>query len=128
METVNNRFFLFTGFFFLFAGLLHFLLPSFYLPLIPEWLPFPRALNLIAGAAEMLCGFFLLRRALRRAGALLMFVLMLAFIPSHIHFIQSGCCISASLCVPSWIAWLRLLLIHPLLLGWAVYLYNRSER
>jgi uncharacterized membrane protein len=128
MEAVKNKFFLFTGLFFLFAGVLHFLLPAFYLPLIPDWLPFPKALNFIAGAAEMMCGIFLFRKPLRRAGALLMFALMVAFVPSHVYFIQMGCCLSESLCVPAWIAWLRLLLIHPLLLWWALYLYRISGK
>jgi uncharacterized membrane protein len=44
--------------------------------------------------------------------------MLIAFIPSHIYFIQINSC-AGQLCVPTWLGWARLLLIHPLLLFWA---------
>jgi uncharacterized membrane protein len=46
-------------------------------------------------------------------------LMLIAFIPSHIYFITEGGCMSDSLCVPIWVAWVRLIIIHPLLIYWA---------
>ena len=46
-------------------------------------------------------------------------LILIAFIPSHIYFITEGGCMSDSLCVPVWVAWVRLIFIHQLLIYWA---------
>lgn len=105
--------------FYLFAGINHFWHPDFYLPLIPEWLPQPELLNSISGVAEIACGALLFASKYRKWAGRGIIVLLIAFIPSHIHFIQIGSCVPGGLCVPAWVAWVRLLIIHPLLMGWA---------
>lgn len=105
--------------FYLFAGFNHFWHPDFYLPLIPEWLPAPSLLNKVSGIAEMVLGAMLLYQPGRVLAGWGIIMLLVAFIPSHIYFIQLGGCVSEGLCVPGWVAWVRLLLIHPLLMGWA---------
>ncbi|MEM9918721.1 MAG: hypothetical protein AAF990_11530, partial [Bacteroidota bacterium] len=55
----------------------------------------------------------------RRWAAFGLIAMLIAFVPSHIHFIQIGSCVEGGLCTPPWVAWLRLLLIHPLLIWWA---------
>lgn len=105
--------------FYLFAGLNHFLNPGFYLPLIPDWLPNPELLNNSSGIAEMLLGAALLYKPSRIPAGWGVIALLAAFIPAHIYFIQMGGCVSDGLCVPGWVAWVRLLLIHPLLIIWA---------
>ena len=106
--------------FYIFAGSNHFINPEFYYPLIPDYLPFHSAINITSGMAEILLGFGLVFDWSRRWSVYLIVTMLVAFIPAHIYFIQIGSCIDDSLCVPEWISWARLLLIHPLLIGWAL--------
>ena len=107
--------------FFFAAGINHFIMPSFYLPLIPNYLPLPKLLNILAGVAEIVLGVGLFFQKTRRYSGIGIAILMIAFIPSHWHFIQEGSCLSESLCVPAWIAWMRLIIIHPILIAIGVW-------
>ena len=107
--------------FFILAGVNHFLQPNFYLPLIPDYLPWPISLNLISGVAEIVLGVGMLINHLQSAAMWGLIILLILFIPSHIYFIRVGSCIEGGLCAPMWMAWLRLVLIHPLLLLWVWY-------
>jgi uncharacterized membrane protein len=112
--------------FYLAAGLNHFRMPSFYLPLIPDYLPFKSLINIASGIAEMLLALLLLFEQTRKWAAIGIILLLLCFLPSHIWFIQQGGCVDpGGLCVPEWIAWVRLLLIHPILIWWAWH-FTRS--
>lgn len=106
------------GFYFL-AGVNHFINPDFYLPLIPPYLPYPEAINYISGGLESLFGLLLLSPKYGNQAARGIIFLLVLFIPSHVYFIMAGCCVENGLCVPNWVGWLRLILIHPLLIGWA---------
>ena len=105
--------------FYLFAGINHFRDPEFYLPLIPPYLPNPNLINDVSGIIEILLGFGLIFLTTRRFAAYGIIAMLIAFIPAHVHFIQIDSCIEGGLCVPQWIGWARLLLIHPLLIWWA---------
>ncbi|SDC79383.1 Uncharacterized membrane protein [Algoriphagus faecimaris] len=109
------------------AGINHFLNPDFYIPLIPGYLPFPRGINIIAGILEIVLSLSLLIPSFKKGALIGLVVLLILFIPSHIYFIQIGSCVEDSLCVSPWIAWIRLLLIHPLLIGW-VLLYLGQKK
>lgn len=113
------------GLFFIVAGVNHFIQPDFYYPLIPDYLPWPKFINLISGVLEVLLGLGILLPSSRKVSAAGILVLMVLFIPSHIYFIQIGSCVEDGLCVPEWLAWLRLVLIHPLLILWALYISKR---
>ncbi|MGY6522663.1 MAG: DoxX family protein [Mongoliitalea sp.] len=110
--------------FFLVGGLNHFINPHFYLPLIPDYLPYPEFLNLVSGFLEIIAGLALVIPKFRKMGAWLVIILMVLFIPSHVYFIQIGSCVENGLCVPEWVAWVRLLVIHPLLIYWAWIVKN----
>lgn len=105
--------------FYLFAGLNHFINPDFYLDLIPAYLGEPEFINVVAGLAELILGAGLLLKNTRRVAAFGIMAMLLAFIPSHVYFIQLGSCIPDGLCVPEWVGWSRLAIIHPLLIYWA---------
>ena len=92
--------------FYILAGINHFVNPEFYYPLIPEYFVFEARMNGLAGFAEILCGVGLL------------FFMLIVFSTSHIYFIQQGSCVD-SLCVPQWMGWARLVVIHPFLIWWA---------
>lgn len=101
------------------GGINHFVFPELYWPLIPPYLEYPVELNLISGAAEVLLALGLLFPLYRNTACIGIALLLIAFIPAHVHFIQMGGCISNSLCVAPWVAWVRLLVVHPLLIYWA---------
>ena len=104
--------------FYLLAGINHFIDPDFYYPLIPPYLPWPVEINTISGVAEILFGLGILIPRQRRTSAYLIVLMLIAFVPSHIYFIQVGGCVEGGLCAPVWVGWLRLILIHPLLILW----------
>ncbi|MEL7001742.1 MAG: MauE/DoxX family redox-associated membrane protein [Bacteroidota bacterium] len=104
--------------FFLFAGFNHFRDPEFYYPLIPDYLPYPYLINIVSGIAEMILALAILSPKTRKIAAFLMIAMLISFIPSHVYFIQIGSCVTEGLCVPAWIAWVRLIIIHPLLIWW----------
>lgn len=113
--------------FYFFAGLNHFLVPDIYLSLIPDYLPFPNLLNFLSGILEigLAIGLFFLRsRKLAVYGIILLLIL---FIPAHLYFIDQGNCFITSFCLPAWVSWLRLLLIHPLLIYWAYSQRNNTH-
>ena len=109
------------GLFFIIAGINHFIQPEFYYPLIPDYLPWHGFINVFSGILEVFLGLGTLMPSSRKVSAWGIMVLMVLFIPSHVYFIQIGSCVPDGLCVPAWLAWVRLVVIHPLLIIWAFY-------
>ena len=107
------------GIFFILGGVNHFINPDFYLPLIPDYIPYHTLLNYASGVGEILAGIAVLISSTRKFGCNAILFLLIAFLPAHIYFIQKGGCLSDSLCVPAWVAWVRLIVIHPILIYWA---------
>lgn len=105
--------------FYLVAGFNHFLMPEFYYSLIPSYLRFIEEINFMAGIVEILIGIGFAFSVSRLWASRICIAMLIAFIPSHVYFIEIGSCVKEGLCVPEWIAWIRLLLIHPLLVLWA---------
>ena len=101
------------------AGSYHFIDPSFYYPLIPDYLPFHKTLNYSLGTLELIIAILYVFKRTRQLGLGIYGILLLLFIPSHMHFIKLGACIPEGLCTPIWLAWVRLIVIHPLLFWWA---------
>ena len=108
------------AFFYVVAGLNHFINPDFYYPLIPDYLKqLDGFINAFSGVIEIGFGVQLLFPKTRYRAAVAIVFMLIAFIPSHVYFIQQGSCIDGGLCVPAWIGWGRLIVIHPLLIWWA---------
>ena len=108
------------GGFYVLAGLNHFIHPEFYYDLIPDYFLLIEEINFLSGLTEIALGLAIFNRKTRKYAAYGIVLLLLLFIPSHIYFIQIGGCVEGGLCVAPWIAWVRLLLIHPLLMLWAL--------
>jgi len=104
--------------FYLLAGINHFRSPETYLKIIPPYLGDPVLINTLAGIAELVLGILLLFKPTRKLAADGIILMLLAFIPTHIYMLQTGFCVE-TFCTPDWLLWLRLLLIQPLLIGWA---------
>ncbi|TDQ19231.1 putative membrane protein [Algoriphagus boseongensis] len=110
------------GIFYTVAGINHFVNPEFYLPLIPDYFPFPSAINLGSGILEVALGLgVLVSPKTRKMASWGIVILLIAFIPSHVYFIQIGSCVQEGLCVPEWVGWVRLVVVHPLLIFWAIW-------
>ncbi len=70
---------------FIVAGILHFAKPSVYERIVPPYLPWPRALVYISGAAEVAGGVGLLLPATRRWAGYGLIALLVAVYPANIH-------------------------------------------
>ena len=106
--------------FYIFAGYNHFANPSFYLPLIPPYLSlWANELNLLSGIIEIVLGLLLIPKKTRQYAAWAIVLMLIAFIPSHIYFIQKGTFTLGSITINPTISWIRLLVVHPLLIIWA---------
>jgi len=108
--------------FYAFAGSYHFINPDFYNGLIPDYLPFPGFINYASGALEIALAIGVAIPKCRHLAVKGIILLLVLFIPSHVYFIQIGSCVEDGLCVAPWVAWVRLLIIHPLLIMWAWYI------
>ena len=106
--------------FYLFAGFNHFRDPEFYYGLIPDYLGDKEFINVSSGVIEMILAIGLLVPRTRKIAASAIIAMLIAFIPSHVYFIQIGSCIEGGLCVSEWIGWFRLIIVHPLLIFWAL--------
>lgn len=105
--------------FYAFAGIMHFVTPDIYLEVIPDWLGNKELINYVAGAVEILIALLALFNKTRRIAGYLTIAMLIAFIISHVYFIQIGSC-AGELCIPEWIGYFRLIVIHPLLIYWAL--------
>lgn len=103
------------------AGFNHFRSPDTYVQIIPPYFPEPVLLNYLAGVAEIVLGMGLIFQFSRRWAALGVILMLIAFLPVHIYFIQVDSCINNSICLPQWTGWVRLVIIHPILLAWAYF-------
>jgi uncharacterized membrane protein len=91
--------------FFIAAGVNHFLNPDTYLAMMPPALPFPKALNVISGAAEVLGGIGVLLPHYRRAAGWGLMALLLAVFPANIHVAMNGW---EGVDLAPWVLWARL--------------------
>lgn len=105
--------------FYFVAGLNHFIMPSFYVPLVPYNHPDPKTLNVLAGLVEIILAAGLIHHRTRKYAVYGIIGLLCIFIPVHVIFIREGSCFPAYFCIPEWAAQLRLWVIHPLLAYWA---------
>ena len=113
------------AFLYLIAGVYHFISPESYLPIIPEYIPNHELINTLAGIAEIILGIGLLIPKTRKVSAWGVMLMLIAFIPAHVYFIQIGSCIDGGICAPEWVGWIRLVVIQPLLMAWA-WIYTKD--
>ncbi|MGZ3812668.1 MAG: DoxX family protein [Mucilaginibacter sp.] len=104
--------------FYIVAGINHFRSPDSYIRIIPHYLPYPSALNILAGCFEILFGLMLIFPKTRRIAAWGIMLMLIAFLPVHISMIGDAPLQLGSLTVTPFIAWLRLVVFQPLLILW----------
>ncbi|QJD95091.1 DoxX family protein [Mucilaginibacter robiniae] len=117
MKTLKkiSLFILITGY--ILAGINHFVHPNGYIKIIPDYLPYPVLLNLLAGICEITFAVLLIFPATRNWGAWLIILMLAAFLPVHITMLQQAPFQLGKLYVTPLLAWIRLLL-QPILMLW----------
>ncbi len=109
------------------AGVMHFVATAAYARIMPGYLPAPRELVLLSGAAEIAGGLGLLLPQTSaaqpgRAAAWGLVALLVAVFPANVTMVTEHGRFPS---VPLWAAWLRLPLQLPLL--WWAWRYTRRE-
>ena len=85
----------------MFAGSLHFVIPNYYMKIMPPYIPWHLAMVYISGAAEIAGGAGLQIPLLRRAAAWGLVALLIAVFPANVYMATSAPAFS-------WILWARL--------------------
>ena len=106
--------------FFVVAGLVHFVRPEVYLPLIPEALGSPPFWNAAAGAAEIAGGLGLLVPRLRRAAAVGLIALLLVLLWVHVEMLLRPERPVFGRVLPPWVLWVRIPLQF-VLIAWVAF-------
>jgi uncharacterized membrane protein len=70
---------------FIFAGIMHFVIPREYESIVPDYLPARRALVYISGVAEIAGGVGLLHPRTRRLGSWWSIATLIAVFPANVH-------------------------------------------
>ncbi len=100
---------------FVFAGVMHFIKPRFYLAMIPPWIPFHRAVVIVSGIAEIALGALLVPPMTRIFAAWGLVVLLIAVFPANVQMFLQG-----NRKIPKWALLLRLPLQFVLIV-WIFY-------
>ncbi|MEM7087879.1 MAG: hypothetical protein AAF489_16980 [Bacteroidota bacterium] len=95
------------GILFVAAGVTHFTKPKLYERIMPPYIPEHKTMVILTGILEMVLGFMLLNVATQSNAALGIIGLLILFFPVHIYMLQNE---KASLKLPKWVLWLRILL------------------
>lgn len=106
------------AFVYLAAGVNHFVMPKFYLPLMPRWIPRHELMIALSGFAELGLGLLVwLDPPARAWGSWGIILLLIAFMPVHVYMIQERA--GKFERIPTWFLWARL----PLQLALALWAY-----
>lgn len=84
---------------FLLGGIAHFAFTEAQMRIVPDWLPWPRAVVLVSGAFELIGAAGLLFGRTRRPAAWSLFALTVAVTPANVYMLQQAELFPA---VPSW--------------------------
>jgi uncharacterized membrane protein len=119
IKIVKQILFFFLIVFYLFAGYNHFATPSFYIPIIPPYLAaWAKEINIVSGIAEILLALLLIPKSTRALAVKGIIIMLIAFIPSHIYFIQKGSFTLGSITITPTLSYIRLLVGQPILILW----------
>ncbi|MBA2345842.1 MAG: DoxX family membrane protein [Rubrobacter sp.] len=72
---------------FVVAGSLHFRFPGVYVRIMPPYVPFPRELVYLSGAAEIIGGLGMFSRRTRRVAGIWLILLLLAVWPANLQML-----------------------------------------
>lgn len=119
IKIIQKTLFFFLIVFYLFAGYNHFANPSFYLPIIPPYLAaWAKEINIVSGIAEILLALLLIPKSTRAFAVKGIIIMLIAFIPAHIYFIQKGIFKLGTFTITPVLSYVRLLVGQPILILW----------
>jgi uncharacterized membrane protein len=119
IKIIQKTLFFFLIVFYLFAGYNHFANPSFYLPIIPPYLAaWANEINIVSGIAELLLALLLIPKSTRAFAVKGIIIMLIAFIPAHIYFIQKGIFKLGTFTITPVLSYVRLLVGQPILILW----------
>lgn len=81
---------------FVFAGIMHFVIPGQYVRIMPPWLPLHRALVYLSGVLEIAGGLGLLVPRTRRAAGIGLVLLLIAVWPANLQMLLNARAAGAS--------------------------------
>jgi uncharacterized membrane protein len=110
--------------FYVFAGIMHFVRPAFYLAMMPPFLPAHLFLVYLSGVAEVVLGLALWPPALRRWAAYGIVALLIAVFPANVYMWLADVPVDGQR-VPWWGHAIRLPL-QGVLIAWAVWQARRA--
>lgn len=114
-----------TGIFFVGAGVRHFVMPDFYMLMMPNYLPVPLTLIYISGFFQILGGIGLIIPKTRAFSAWGLMALLLAVLPANVYLWTHNIQLPDSY-TPSWFLMLRIPLQF-LLIAW-MYLFAKNPK
>lgn len=71
--------------FYVLAGINHFIMPSYYMAIMPPYLPYHIELVYITGVCEVIIGLFLIPESTRRVTAWVLIGLLIVIFPANIQ-------------------------------------------
>ncbi len=80
----------FVAAFYIGAGIVHLTSPDQFLPIVPDWVPFPREVVLITGVCEIIGGLALLTERMRRAAGVMLALYAVCVFPANIKHAFEG--------------------------------------
>ncbi len=108
--------------FYLLAGINHFIHPQFYIRIIPDYLPWPAALNYLAAVAEITLALMLCVQQTRKAASIGLALLLILFILVHIDMLEKSLRLETS--AAPWYLAIGRLVLQPFLIWWALLYYK----
>lgn len=100
-------------------GLFHILKPGGFLPIMPEWVPFPREVVVLTGAAEVLGAVGLMIPRLRYAAGVGLALYAVGVFPANLHHALDGVTVPG---LPSsWWYHAPRLAFQPVFVWWALW-------
>jgi uncharacterized membrane protein len=114
--------------FYLVAGANHFYHPASYYRIIPPYIPWQQTANLLAGFFELWFAIMLIFEKTRKLAAWGIILMLLAFLPVHISMIGDAPLKLGNLTVTPFIAWVRLIVLQPLLILWAWWYTKKTNK
>lgn len=113
------------GVFYIGAGIIHFVNPGFYLPMMPPYLPYHLELVYLSGLAEIALGALVLLPSVRPLAAWGIIVLLIAIFPANLHIALHNVPLAGAEHGAGVWNWVRLP-VQALLIVWA-WLYTGPE-
>ena len=85
MNKLKTFSYYFFGVFYTLAGIMHFVVPEFYMKIMPPYLPWHLPIVYLSGFAEILLGIGLIYKPTRRWSAIGIIALLIAVFPANIY-------------------------------------------